>query len=98
MCELGKWYFEVCLVDRSKMVYKQKKLHLFNKYILLMKEALFRGLIDTKLKCRRCESNPCPYAWQANNLNSRPHILYTRVAKFSVHMTQPYKRLVCVHC
>ena len=51
MCELGKWYFEVCLVDRSKMVDKQKKQHLLKKYFLLRNEALYRLLIDTKLKC-----------------------------------------------
>ena len=80
MRELGKWYFKVCLVDRSKMVDKQKKQHLLKKYFLLIKEALYRLLRDTKLKFHRSELNPCPYAWQANTLTTRPRILYTRVA------------------
>ena len=77
MCELGKCYFKVCLVDRSKMVDKQKKQHLLKTYFLLRKEAVYRLFIDTKLKCHRWELNPCPFSWQSNTLTTMPHILHT---------------------
>ena len=69
MCELGKWYFEVCLVDRSKTLDKQKKQRLLKKYFLLINKNIIQTTYRYKIKMSQMGIEPMSFCLEVKHLN-----------------------------
>ena len=69
MHELGKWHFEVCLVDRSKMVDKQKKQHILKIYFLLINKNIIQITYRYKIKMSQIGIEPMSICLAGKHLN-----------------------------